>query len=437
MDLESHIKHLHGSEEVDYAPDELVVACLMRDARPYVKSFVEHYFSLGVKHLVFLDNGSTDGTVEALKQYENVTILHTELPFKEYKNPLRRYLVTRFGTGRWILYVDVDELFDYPYSDVVDLGSFLRYLSENSYTVVVAQMLDMFPEESLTGRTSESDESLKERHRYYDVSDITRQSYYTRGDASNTVTNEEIDLHRDGIYRTIFGHRALLTKHPLMFLDDKLRPIDPGPHWVGGGRVADISGALYHYKFIGDFRERVARAVEEESYVNDSSKYKKFLETLERNPEPLVKRETAHELMHVNDLVDNQFLVISADYVARVDAEEGKSASGDAPEGGRPGRRLAEAFSRISTKARTEARVVRFLKHQVELRERRDQRRENRLVEERRRLKTELDRERRRAAFLEEKSRNLERQIHAIQASRSWRLLGRLGRIRARILGKG
>jgi hypothetical protein len=39
---------------------------LVRDGRPYVRSFVAHYSSMGVKHLIFLDNGSTDGTVEAL-----------------------------------------------------------------------------------------------------------------------------------------------------------------------------------------------------------------------------------------------------------------------------------------------------------------------------------------------------------------------------------
>src|ERR671914_418027 len=105
MDLESQIRHLHGPEEVTYAPYELVVVCLVRDGRPYLRSFIEHYLSLGVKHIVFLDNGSTDGTVSAAQSYENVTILQSELPFKDYKNPLRKYLVTRFGRGRWILYV--------------------------------------------------------------------------------------------------------------------------------------------------------------------------------------------------------------------------------------------------------------------------------------------------------------------------------------------
>jgi Glycosyl transferase family 2 len=170
------VEHVHGPEEVSYGMDELVVLCLVRDGRPYVRSFVEHYFSMGVKHLVFLDNGSTDGTVEALKGYDNVTVLRTKLPFKEHQGSMKRYLVKRFGRGRWSLYVDIDELFDYPYSDVVGLGSLLGYLNHNSYTAVVAQMLDMFPEEPLSGRALDMDEPLKEQHRFYDLSNLKRRS---------------------------------------------------------------------------------------------------------------------------------------------------------------------------------------------------------------------------------------------------------------------
>src|SRR5215208_2975950 len=171
------IEHLHGPEEVPYAEDELVLVCLVRNGRPYVNSFVEHHTSLGIKHLFFLDNGSTDGTIEALKGYDNVTVLRTGLPFKRYETSVRQYLVERFGKkGRWCLYADIDELFDYPYSDVVGLSSLLRYLNSNSYTAVVAQMLDMFPKEPLSSQASNPDEPLKQRHRFYDISNVTRVS---------------------------------------------------------------------------------------------------------------------------------------------------------------------------------------------------------------------------------------------------------------------
>src|ERR687889_67887 len=192
---------------MDYEPDELVVVCLVRDGRPYVKSFVEHYRSLGAKHQVFLDNGSTDGTVEALKKYDNTTVLRSKLPFKEYKFLMRQYLIDRFGKKyRWCLCVDIDELFDYPYSDVVGLDSFLGYLSSNSYTAVAAQMLDMFPEEPLSGREGNlEDEPLKELHRFYDISNLKRVSIKKNPRLrNNTLQSDEIETFRDGIDNTVF-----------------------------------------------------------------------------------------------------------------------------------------------------------------------------------------------------------------------------------------
>src|SRR5215213_1400862 len=146
------VEHLYGPEEIPYKDDELVVVCLIRDGEPWVRSFVEHYFTLGARHLVFLDNDSTDDTVSAASEYDDVTVIRTKLHFNadlegtDGQTLMRRYLIERFGKGRWSLCVDVDELFDYPYSDVIGLGSLLGYLNSKSYTAVMAHMLDMFPE---------------------------------------------------------------------------------------------------------------------------------------------------------------------------------------------------------------------------------------------------------------------------------------------------
>src|SRR5215217_1952329 len=246
--LPSSIEHLHGPEEVPYGEDELVVVCLVRDSRPYAKSFVEHYRSLGAKHLFFLDNGSSDGTVEALKKYDNTTILRSKLPYKGYRLAFKRFLIDRFGKKqRWCLYADIDELFDYPYSDVVGLNSFLGYLSSNSYTAVAAQMLDMFLGEPLSGRQGTlQDEPLKERHRFYDISNISRRSNKRRHYRhNNTLENDDIVMFSSGIRGAIFGdNRILLTKHPLVFLDGKVKSLLPGTHWVANARIADITCVL-------------------------------------------------------------------------------------------------------------------------------------------------------------------------------------------------
>ncbi len=317
------VEHLHGPEEVRYEPDELVVLCLVRDGRPYVESFMEHHLALGVRHGVFLDNGSEDGTVEALKEYDRVTVLRTPLPYGEYKYALKQYLIYRFGRERWCLYLDIDELFDYPRSDVLDLRSMLGYLNEKRYTVVVAQMLDMFPEGPLAAGEAAGGTSLKEVHRFYDTSDLSRTWYeHATRIVGNTVSNQGIRIHHGGIRKTHFDIGANLTKHPLIFVDDEVRPMDGSSHRTNNARVADFSCVLYHYKFLENFREVTERAVREGNYYDGSFEYRRYQEVLDGSPELRMKLETARELKSVNELVASGFLATSGDYDRRADAEE-------------------------------------------------------------------------------------------------------------------
>jgi len=385
-----------------------------------------------------LDNNSTDGTVEALQNYNNVTVLQTMLPYKEYDVLFKQYLIGRFGKkNRWCLCVDIDELFDYPYSDVVGLDSFLGYLTDNSYTAVAAQMLDMFPEEPLSGREGNlEDEPLKKRHRFYDISNISRRSNKRRHYRhNNALENDDIVIFSSGIRGAIFGDkRTLLTKHPLVFLDGKVKPLHPGPHWVANAKIADISCVLMHYKFLdGYFHKQAAQAVREGQYYNASARYKRYLEALDKNPTLKMKQESARELKGVNDLVENGFLVVSEEYMMRVyeeEEEKHKSAEHTPPLGGEPlgGDRggpedeAAAALYRARAQAKAQSLRANRLKRQLkELREHNQR---------------EVERLSRRLARFRKKNRTLTHQLQSIRASRSVRLLNKLGRIRARVLGR-
>jgi hypothetical protein len=426
--LRSSIEHLHGPEEVAYEPDELVVVCNVRDGRPYVKSFVEHYFALGVKHLFFLDNGSTDGTVEALKNYDNTTVLRSKLPWKDYEVLFKQYPVGRFGKkDRWCLYADIDELFDYPYSDVVGLDSFLGYLTKKSYTAVAAQMLDMFPEEPLSGREGNlEDEPLKELHRFYDISNLKRVSIKKNPRLrNNTLQSDEIETFRNGIDNTVFGTEPLRTKFPLVFTDGRIKPFDRSSHWVDNAKIADITCVLLHYKFLdGYFQKQAAQAVREGQYHNNSARYKRYLEVLDKNPALQMKRESARELKGVNDLVENGFLVVSEEYMMMVydeEEEERRSAEHTPLRGERGGGPEDEtALYRARAQAKAQSLRAHRLKRQLkELREHNQR---------------EVERLSRRLARFRKKNRNLTQQLQSIRASRSVRLLNKLGRIRDRVL---
>jgi hypothetical protein len=410
-----NITHVYGPEEVSYAPDELVVVCLVRNGRPYLETFMDHYSALGVRHVVFLDNGSDDGTVEAAQGYENVTVLATDLPYRDYKYVMKQYLIHRFGRERWCLYVDIDELFDYPRSDVVGLSSFLEYLNRGSFTTVVAQMLDMFPEGPLAAESGAEGGSLREQHRFYDISDIDTSRYRRSSKISgNTVSNDDIRVFYGGIRKTLFDVRANLTKHPLIFVDDEVRPMDNSSHRTNNARVADLSCVLYHYKFLENFREHTERAIREGSYFDGSAEYKKYRTVLDRTPELRIKQPTSRELTSVNELVAQGFLVISEEYADWADAEEDRLVARYAQQSPE---RLADLFFRRRSEARLSGQRSLNDSHlatadrYVTLRE------QNR--------------------HLRERKQDLERQLQSIRESSTWKLASLPARLKGRLLKPG
>jgi len=292
-------------------------------------------------------------------------------------------------------------------------------------------MLDMFPEEPLSASRASNlpDEPLKERHRFYDVSSIRRENIKELPRLRNNILDsDDIEFFSGGIRSTLFRSTSLLTKHPLVFSDGRIKPFDGSAHWVDNARIADLTCVLFHYKFLdGYFHEQAAQAVIEGQYYNNSALYRKYLQVLEGNPDLQVKQETAREIESVNDLVENGFLVLSEDYMMRVHEEEeeeqSKKGTGRAPRRGEPGGPGDEAaFRRLRARAEVEG-----------LRARRLERRLEELREQNRR---EVEKLTSTLARVRKKNRNLTHQLQSMRASRSWRLLNKLGGIRTRVLGR-
>jgi Glycosyl transferase family 2 len=322
------VSHVHGPEEISLGEDELVVVSLVRDGQPWIGPFIEHYFSLGARHIVFLDNGSADDTIPIAVCHDNVTVLRSTLPYGTYELPLTRYLIERFGEGRWSLCADIDEFFDYPYSDVIGLDSLLGYLNGKSYTAVAAQMLDMFPEAPLARRSGEPEESFQDVHKLYDLSGVRRMGLDKHSGRNNVFDNADMEILAGGIRETVFGVRPRLTKFPLVYSDGRVKSKVESSHQIDNARIADFSSALFHYKFIGRFYDQTVQAVREENHWNDSAHYKQYLVVLDQSPHLTLKRDTSREIKSVNDLLEEQFLVVSDDYVSWVNAGEERTMPG-------------------------------------------------------------------------------------------------------------
>lgn len=307
------IRHVHGPVDVEAAEQDMVVICLLRNGELWVRSFIEHHLALGAKHIFFLDNGSTDGTVARIRGSRRTSLWTTDLPFRRQQLALRRWLFRRFGRGRWCLWCDVDELFDYPFSDVLPLGSFLGYLRAHSFQVVAAQMLDMFSELPFGELESRPDDPLRATYPFYDLTGVRkrRDIYWI---------DDDIAHHRDlfctfgGIRGRVFGsHDLLQTKHPLVFGGDGTRFLPYDGHF-SRGRVADVSAVLLHYKFVSNLVDYARESVRLKQHSRGSLHYRRFLEVLERDPGLSLGTPQARRLEGVSQLLDDGLLTASPAY---------------------------------------------------------------------------------------------------------------------------
>lgn len=256
--------------------------------------------------MVFLDNGSTDGTLLRLAHEEDVSVYRTQAPFKTYKHVMRRWLLKRFGRQNWVLCVDIDEFFDYPFRESLSVSRFLQYLNKIGADVVVGQMLDLCPKTLVVNAV---DKDWRQNHCYYTFDQITRCSYREYYGLCNEAPEVALDVFFGGIRASVFDVRAFLTKHPLQRPRPGIKLISS--HSVIGARVADVSAVLLHYKYVGNFAAYARRIVAEKSFFGNSQEYKKYVRRLNRAEEIAFFDGGARRYNGVGQLVDEGFLVTS------------------------------------------------------------------------------------------------------------------------------
>jgi len=265
------------------------------------------------------------------------------------------------------------------------------------------------------------------------------------------LASEDIEVHTHGIQSTIFGGSSPLTKHPLVFVDEKIKPKDLSAHSVSNARIADFTCVLFHYKFLKNhLHERVRQVVRQDWFSPKyGEKYKKWLGVLEKNPSLRVKDETARELRSVNELVENQFLVVSEEYMMLVYDQQRKNGARRAPRRLEPrGSQDEAAFDR--TRAQAEVQTLRAKRlqrrlqdltelHQSELEKLREhnQRELQKLQRQYQRRIEKLSRRLTRTKKKTKKNnRALMKQLRSIRVSRSWRLLNKLSCLQTRVRGR-
>ncbi|WP_167761130.1 glycosyltransferase family 2 protein [Geodermatophilus sp. DF01-2] len=330
----------------------LAVGCVVRDAEEYVDAFIEHYISLGAEQILFLDNGSLDGTVERIQRHpafgSRVHLNFCRLRYGRWEVALKQFLANVLGeAGGWVLVADIDEHLSLPFAsqDAYGLRAVLGYLDECGYSVVVTQMIDVFPPVLLF--TGSQPLNVAE-HRYFEWQSVNAHEYasFVRMTRCAVIAPEEVGLAflTDGVRHRLYGlQRPLwLTKHSL------LRPSAGAwlrhAHLAQAGQVADFSCPLIHYAFTGRLREKVEAVVRQGRYgASANEEYRRYARRLGQLESVRIASEGATPLTSPAMLVERGLVVASRRYRKEMQKSNAEAYADWVPRGGLRGEASCES----------------------------------------------------------------------------------------------
>lgn len=318
----SNVKFINGNRNVNKHKSDVIVICLIKNGEIYIKSFIEHYKQVGVKHIFFMDNGSTDQTLNIASKYNEVTIFECRLPFNEYKLAMRIYLAETFGNDGWCLSVDIDEFWEFPFYNQIPLSQFIDYMDEYEFTGCVAHQLDLFGEGVLSKQNKNN--NLLSDLKYFDISNVYVWRNSSKNDDKpidkrllvfydeNECSSDIIPVLANGVRWSLFGITPILTKIALFKLVHSVVPFEKSSHRIKGAILADVSCVLLHKLLNNNLFNKAVWCANEGSYFNNSAHYKQIVKKFEAVPIQLPIYSKIYR--HVNDLINLNFIHVSEMY---------------------------------------------------------------------------------------------------------------------------
>jgi hypothetical protein len=248
-------------------PGAVLLFLVVFNGGDYIDWFLDHYRKLGVDHFFVTDNGSTDDTVARLAAQHDVSLFSNTDSFARsgFGVHWTNHLAQRFGSGHWCIHVDMDEGFVFPGSDNGrSLRDLLAYCDDRGFGLVRAIALDMYPE----SLTIDAGQDPFAASCYFDI------DYFT-------VPSElpPYVIIQGGLRRRLTGLASSLQKSPLIRMAPDVRYLECS-HGTTHLPLADVTGAVLHYKFVGDLRRRVGEAVARGEHAAGALSYQRLQDSL-------------------------------------------------------------------------------------------------------------------------------------------------------------
>jgi len=256
----------------------IVVFCC-RDEALRLPYFLQYYRDLGFEGFIAIDNMSSDGTRELLLEQDDVVLIEANGSYLAARCGLywvNHVLRDKVANRRWVLLVDVDELLVFRGVENGGISELIADAESAGDGIVFTPMIDMYSHLDLDQVDYKRGEPFTGTCSYFDGLDtynliIKRFGYGVEGGVRDRIFFKS----EDG------KNKINLTKYSFFKWDNRM--LVKTAHSVSPKYMQETKtiGALLHFKFFQDFREKVEVAVRDNLHWNDSQEYKVYWEGLE------------------------------------------------------------------------------------------------------------------------------------------------------------
>ncbi len=248
-------------------PDDLTLYTVIRDEVRRLEWFLGYYRKLGVADFVFVDHGSTDGSVEFLREQSDVVLFSTKQSYVGAFAGMAwlNYLKNTYTRSGWAIYADVDEALVFDDCENRSVHDLIEVLETQSSEAFTAYMLDMFAAPTDQTRSGLPDSDFVAKYPNYWPRHLTNPA--------------PVCPYRNirGGARMMFGTSEELTKTPLVKVSsgiDFLR----SSHNITPAKISGYNGTLLHFKLIEGLEAEAKTVLSDRTRSADCQlRYRKYL----------------------------------------------------------------------------------------------------------------------------------------------------------------
>lgn len=252
--------------------------------------FLKYYRDMGVNHFFFVDNDSTDGSLDYLAQQKDVSVWTTRGSYKKSRFGVdwQNWLLMRYGHGHWCLTVDPDEFFVYPFSDTRPLRALTDWLEASSIKSFSAMLLDMYPKGPIDRFPYERGQNPLEIANWFDAGNyaISKHHIYNNLWIQGGPRARQFFVENPKL-------APALNKIPLVKWDRKYTYVSSTHNLLprglnqtyetSGGEMA--SGILLHTKFLNTFPKKAQEELDRQQHYAESREYIAYADGFKDSPD--------------------------------------------------------------------------------------------------------------------------------------------------------